>query len=158
MVPLVGLLAAGPDATRWPTSVLIAGAIVGGMMAVLAVSVSFLEDQALRTDTAGRLVIGYYELIDPAPGRPNNRYRLGYVPFVTAMGTPGWSGETPLGQGPDYFPLHLAQARRQLPDGRTIPPSMGGGGPRCGPRSRPAQRHAAQAGSRAFLRVLRVLK
>ena len=123
VVPLVGLLAAGPDATRWPSSVLIACAIVGGMMAVLAVSVSFLEDQALRTDAAGRPLIGYYELIDPAPGRPNNRYRWGYVPFVTAMGTPGWAGETPLGQGPDYFPLHLGQARRQLPDGQTIPAS-----------------------------------
>ncbi|HEX6216073.1 MAG TPA: hypothetical protein VFZ38_14670 [Vicinamibacterales bacterium] len=124
VVPLVALLAAGPDATRWPTAALIACAIVGGIMAVLATSVSFLEDQALRTDAAGRPVIGYYELIEPAPGRPNNRYRLGYVPFVTAMGTPGWSGETPLGQGPDYFPLHLGQARRQLPDGRTIPPSV----------------------------------
>ena len=124
VVPLVALLAAGPDATRWPAPALIACAIVGGVMAVLAVSVSFLEDQALRTDAAGRPVMGYYELIEPAPGRPNNRYRLGYVPFVTAMGTPGWSGETPLGQGPDYFPLHLGQARRQLPDGRTIPPSV----------------------------------
>ena len=124
IVPLGALLAAGPDAARWPKAALIACGIVGGVMALLAVSVSFLEDQALRRDAAGRPVIGYYELIEPAPGRPNNRYRLGYVPFVTAMGTPGWSGETPLGQGPDYFPLHLEQARRQLPDGKSIPESV----------------------------------
>lgn len=26
-----------------------------------------------------------------------------------------------LGQGPDFFPLHLRQAQAQLPDGRAIP-------------------------------------
>ncbi len=124
MVPLVALLAADPDAARWPRPALVACGIVGGVLALLAVSVSFLEDQALRRDAAGRPIVGYYELIEPPPGRPNNRYQFGYVPFVTAMGTPGWSGETPLGQGPDYFPLHLAQARRQLPDGRSIPASV----------------------------------
>lgn len=124
VVPLVVLLAAGPDAVRWSKPALIACGVVGGVMAFLAVSVSFLEDQGLRRDVAGQPVAGYYEIIDPPPGRPNNRYRLGYIPFVTAMSTPGWAGETPIGQGPDYFPLHLRQARRQLPDGQSIPESV----------------------------------
>ncbi|NBP86719.1 MAG: hypothetical protein EBU54_16655, partial [Mycobacteriaceae bacterium] len=82
------------------------------------------EDQALRRDAKGQPVPGYYEIVDPAPGRPNNRYRLGYVPFVTALSTPGWMHSPALGQGPDYFFLHLAQARRQLPDGQAIPASV----------------------------------
>ena len=40
------------------------------------------------------------------------------------MSTPGWMTEMPLGQGPDFFPLHLRQARRQLPDGQSIPGSV----------------------------------
>jgi hypothetical protein len=66
-------------------------------------------------------VPGYYEVIEPAPGRPNNRYRFEHIPFVTAMGTPGWSESRNLGQGPDHFYLHLQQARAQLPDGQSIP-------------------------------------
>jgi hypothetical protein len=124
IVPLVALLAVGPDASRWPRAALIACAIVGATMALLSVSVSFLEDQALRVGANGQPVPGYYELLDPQQGRPNNRYRLEYIPFTTAMRTPGWAGETPVGQGPDYFPLHLQQARRQLRDGQSIPQSV----------------------------------
>lgn len=124
IVPLIALLAAGPDSSRWPKGAFAVCAIVGATMALLALSVSFLEDQALRMGRNGQPILNYYELIEPAQGRPNNRYRLEYIPFRTAMSTPGWMGETPLGQGPDFFPLHLKQARRQLPDGQSIPESV----------------------------------
>ena len=122
IVPLFALLAAGPHASRWPPAALTACAIVGLALAVPSVAVSFLEDQALRRGADGRPVAGYYEVIDPPQGRPNNRYRLDYIPFVTATRNPEWASEkTPLGMGPDLFLLHLQQARRQLPDGRNIP-------------------------------------
>jgi hypothetical protein len=124
IVPLLALLAAGRDASRWPKGATATCAIVGATMAVLSVSVSFLEDQALRMGPNGRVVPGYYELVDPPQGRPNNRYRFDYIPFRTAMSTPGWTGATPIGQGPDFFPLHLQQARQQLPDGQSIPQSV----------------------------------
>lgn len=124
IVPLVALLAAGPDASRWPVGVLAGCAIVGGGIALLSAGVSFLEDQALRVGRNGVPVPNYYELVEPAQGRASNRYRLGYVPFRTAITSPGWTTEMPLGQGPDFFPLHLRQARRQLPDGQSIPGSV----------------------------------
>ena len=125
IVPLFALLAAGPHASRWPKPALIVCAIVGLAMAVPSVAVSFLEDQALRRGPDGRPIPGYYEVIDPPQGRPSNRYRLGYIPFVTATSNPEWASEkAPLGTGPDFFLLHLQQARRQLPDGRTIPASF----------------------------------
>jgi hypothetical protein len=127
LVPIVPLLAlaAGGAATRAQSRpVLIACGAVGLAIALLATRVSYLEDQALRRDQTGRPVPGYYEPIDPAQGRPNNRYRFGHIPFVTAMRTPGWSEAANLGQGPDYFFHHLQQARRQLPDGQSIPASL----------------------------------
>jgi len=124
IIPLVILAAAGPDASRWSRPVLLTCGAVGLVMALFATGVSFLEDQALRRDAKGQAVPGYYEIVDPSPGRPNNRYRLGYVPFVTALSTPGWMQSPALGQGPDYFFLHLKQARRQLPDGQAIPASV----------------------------------
>ena len=125
IVPLFALLAAGPDASRWSRSALMACAIAGLALAVPSVGVSFLEDQALRRGADGRPVPGYYQVIQPAQGRPNNRYRLDYIPFVTATSNPEWASEkAPLGMGPDVFLLHLQQARRQLPDGRNIPASF----------------------------------
>ena len=125
IVPLFALLAAGPDAARWSRGALIACAIVGLAIAVPSVAVSFLEDQALRLAPDGRPAAGYYEVIKPAPGRPSNRYRLGYIPFVTATSNPDWASEkASLGRGPDLFLLHLQQARRQLPDGESIPASF----------------------------------
>lgn len=125
IVPLLALLAAGPDAFRWRTGVLAACAVAGVAVVVPATAVSFLEDQALRRGGDGQPVAGYYEIITPDPGRPSNRYRLGYIPFVTALSNPEWTSEkAPLGMGPDYFLLHVRQARRQLPDGRTIPESF----------------------------------
>ena len=71
IVPLAALLAAGPAADRWPRAAWMACGGVGFAFGLLAVSVSFLEDQALRRDTRGQAVAGYYELIDPPPGRAN---------------------------------------------------------------------------------------
>ena len=94
---------------------------LGFAMALFAVTVSFLEDQALRRDARGQVVPGYYEVIDPPPGRANNRYRLGHIPFVTAIDSPGWWQSPALGQGPNFFSRYLRQARQQLPDGGAIP-------------------------------------
>jgi hypothetical protein len=124
IVPLLALAAAGPEADKWPPRVLVSCGVVGFAIALLATHVSFLEDQSLRADANGRIIPGYYEQVDPSPGRPNNRYRLGYIPFVTAMSRHGWSESTALGQGPDHFYRHLAQAQQQLPDGRSIPPYL----------------------------------
>jgi hypothetical protein len=124
IVPLLALAAAGPPTRAQKPSWIYACAALGFVMALMATRVSYLEDQALRRDQMGRTVPNYYEEIAPAPGRPNNRYRLEHIPFVTAMKTPGWSESPNLGQGPDYFYKHLQQARRQLPDGRSIPKNL----------------------------------
>ena len=125
IVPLFALLAAGPHASRWSPVALTACTIIGIVIALPSVAVSFLEDQALRRGADGRPIPGYYEVIEPAQGRPNNRYRLDYIPFVTATSNPEWASEkAPLGMGPDLFLLHVQQARRQLPDGRNIPASF----------------------------------
>jgi hypothetical protein len=124
IVPLLALSAAGPATRAQKPAWIYACTAVGFVIAVLATRVSYLEDQALRRDQFGRTVANYYEEITPAPGRPNNRYRLEYIPFVTAMTSPGWSESPNLGQGPDYFYKHLQQARRQLQDGQSIPASL----------------------------------
>ncbi len=120
VIPLMLLPAGGHD-SRWPAAPLTACAGIGMMMALLAVSVSFLEDQGLGGDLGSGARTVYYERITPAPGRAWNRYRLDYVPFVSAMRSPGWLHATKLGEGPDFFPLHLLQARRQLANGEAIP-------------------------------------
>jgi hypothetical protein len=121
LIPLALLLAAGPDAAWWPRPAAVACAAVGVTMAVLAVSVSFLEDQGLGGDLRAGARTVYYERITPSPGRVWNRYRLDYVPFVSAMRSADWLHAPTLGEGPDFFPLHLLQARRQLPNGQAIP-------------------------------------
>jgi hypothetical protein len=120
IVPLILLLAAGKD-RYWSAAPLAACAGVGMILALLAVSVSFLEDQGLGGDLGAGARTVYYERVAPAPGRVWNRYRLDYVPFVSAMRSPGWLHAERLGEGPDFFPLHLLQARRQLPNGQAIP-------------------------------------
>ena len=120
IIPLMLLPAGGPE-SRWSSAPLVACAIAGFLMAALAVSVSFLEDQGLGGDLGAGARTVYYERITPLPGRVWNRYRLDYVPFVAAMGTPGWLQASRLGEGPDFFPIHLLQARRELPNGRAIP-------------------------------------
>ena len=71
-------------------------AAVGVTIAVLAVSVSFLEDQGLGGDLKAGARTVYYERITPLPGRVWNRYRLDYVPFVSAM----WKRSSGRGAGP----------------------------------------------------------
>jgi len=127
IVPIVPLLALAAAETepRQRSRVVMRMAAVGGLaMALMASRVSYLEDQAFRRDQMGRPVPNYYEVIEPAPGRPSNRYRFDYVPFVTAMRSPGWADSPVLGQGPDYFFRHLQQARFQLRDGQSIPEAL----------------------------------
>ena len=96
-------------------------AIVGFVMAAFSVTVSFFEDQA-PVQVGDRLISPYYEHIDPAPGGPNLRYRTDYIPFKFALTSGRWlSPERAVGNGPDFFALHLVQARRTLPGGSVIP-------------------------------------
>lgn len=136
IIPLL-LLLAGGKAWRPARKTLIAVcAIAGTSLALTATTVSYLEDQALGFDLSGTLHTTYYERIQPAQGRAWNRYRLGYIPFVATLvpgGTSGLPGMPPSqggadfwreaapGLGPDYFPLHLEQVRRQVPGGSAIP-------------------------------------
>ena len=120
IVPLLLLPAAGRD-SRWPRRAVAACAGIGAIVALLAVSVSFLEDQSLGADLGTGARTTYYDRIRPAPGRPWNSYRVDFIPFVSALSVPGWLHAERLGQGPDFFPLHLLQARRQLPNGDQIP-------------------------------------
>lgn len=122
LVPVLPLLllpaTAAAVSRRW--SLTAACAAVGFLVSFAATSVSYMEDQNIGADLAAGSS-NYYERVNPAPGRPFNRYRLGYVPFAMTFASPGWFRSPTLGQGPDYFPLHLLQAKRQLADGSTIP-------------------------------------
>jgi hypothetical protein len=119
LIPLLLLPAGGPDSGRWPLAPVAACAAVGLLMALLATSVSFMEDQGGRI---GPLTPNlYYERVDPPAGRSWIRYRLDYVPFLSTMRSDGWTHAETLGLGPDFFPLHLLQVRRQLPNGAAIP-------------------------------------
>lgn len=127
LVPIVPLMLlpalAAKEAldTRTFRAAAVACATCGAIVALAATSVSYLEDQTLGGDlTSGARTI-YYERIDPPVGRVWNRYRLDYVPFIATMRSSDWLTAANVGQGPDYFPLHLMQARKQLPDGRSIP-------------------------------------
>ena len=93
----------------------------GFVIAALAASVSFLEDQSpFQTDP--HATGPYYERIDPEPGRPWNRYRLDYIPFKAALTSGHWASPTrAVGNGPDFFALHLLRARTSMPGGTAIP-------------------------------------
>jgi len=96
-------------------------AAIGLVIAVLAVTVSFFEDQA-PVQRGTQLMSRYYERVDPEPGATNLRYRIDYIPFEYALTTGHWlSPARPAGNGPDFFALHLAQARRTMPGGEAIP-------------------------------------
>jgi len=120
LVPLLILPLAVPSLAP-PRRALLACAVAGFVVSALAVSASFLEDQS-PVQAGGRAFSPYYETIDPPPGRPSNRYRLDYIPFKFALTSGRWlSPDRPAGNGPDFFALHLAQARRTLPGGAAIP-------------------------------------
>jgi hypothetical protein len=120
LVPLLMLPLAVPGVSI-DRRVLIASAVVGFLVSALAVSISFLEDQApVQTDP--RATGPYYERVDPPPGRPWLRYRIDYVPFKTALTSGHWlAPNRPAGNGPDFFALHLARARDSMPGGAAIP-------------------------------------
>lgn len=121
IVPLLLLPATAIDLSgRW-RGVAFACGILGCTIALLSTSVSYLDDQTIGADLGSGARQRYYERIEPRPGRAFNRYRLGYIPFVDTITAPGWLNAPTLGQGPDYFPFHLKQAQRQLPDGQFIP-------------------------------------
>jgi len=120
LVPLLMLPLAVPGVAVSPRA-LRACAIVGFVVAALAVTVSFFEDQA-PVQIGTRLVSPYYERIDPAPGGPNIRYRLDYIPFKFALTSGRWlSPSRAPGNGPDFFALHLVQARRMFSGGTALP-------------------------------------
>jgi hypothetical protein len=120
LVPLLMLPLAVPG-VEVPRRALAAAAAAGLAMAVLAVTVSFFEDQS-AIQLGARTVSPYYERVEPGVGEPNLRYRDDYVPFKFAL-TSGhwWSEARAAGNGPDFFALHLVQARRTLPGGGAIP-------------------------------------
>ncbi|HZV00178.1 MAG TPA: hypothetical protein VFF73_25900 [Planctomycetota bacterium] len=100
IVPLV-LVAAAHGFSRRALAVLVA---IGLVSVVLAVSVSYLEDQALG-DPATHFV--YYTLDDVAPaGEPRNVYRLAYLPQISLVRTLLGSPATP-GLGLDLFCHHV---------------------------------------------------
>lgn len=120
LVPLMMLPLAIPSVTI-TRSALRACAAAGFVMAALAVTVSFFEDQA-PVQIGTRLISPYYERVDPTPGGPNLRYRTDYIPFKFALTSGRWlSASRVPGNGPDFFALHLVQARRIFPGGSTIP-------------------------------------
>ena len=121
IVPLALLPGVEACATTRRRGLAVACGIAGLAIALTATSVSYLDDQNIGADLGRGARANYYERIEPAPGRPFNRYRLGYIPFAATFGDSGWWNAPVVGQGPDYFPLHLAQARRQLLDGHAIP-------------------------------------
>lgn len=120
LVPILPLLLL-PAATQgppWRRELITGCAAVGIAIALLAVSVSFLQDQAVGNDFRR---LGYYERIDPPPGRAWYRYRLEYIPFIRTTTSGDWPASPRVGLGLDFFPLHLVRAKAAIPDARTIP-------------------------------------
>jgi hypothetical protein len=120
LVPLLILPLAIP-AVPVPRGAVMAAAAAGFVIAALGASVSFLEDQS-PFQTNPHATGPYYERIDPEPGRPWNRYRLDYIPFKTALASGHWASTSrAVGNGPDFFALHLSRARTSMPGGAAIP-------------------------------------
>jgi len=123
LVPLMPLLML-PLAVRGidvPRRALTACAVAGLAIASLAATVSFFEDQS-PVRIGSRIASPYYDLVEPGVGEVNVRYRTDYVPFKFALTSGQWLAPSrPAGNGPDFFPLHLIQARRTLPGGTAIP-------------------------------------
>src|SRR5262245_21982784 len=116
IVPLLLLPAATPDEPLGRATV-VACAAIGAFMALLSVSISYLQDQSLGRDFSQT---NYFERVTPPPGRAWTRYRLDYIPFVRTITSNEWP-RGPVGQGVDFFPLHLARARASIPEAQAIP-------------------------------------
>ena len=119
LVPLLMLPLAVPGVTcrraRWRPA-----RSSASLIAALAASVSFLEDQS-PVAAAQRAARTTTRSIRRRDG-PIHRYRTDYVPFKFALTSGHWmSPARPAGNGPDFFALHLLQARRTLPGGTAIP-------------------------------------
>jgi hypothetical protein len=125
LVPLIPLLLlpavfAGP-AVLTRRSVMACG-LLGALLALGSVSVSFLEDQAVGANLAHPRE-NYYQRVAAQGGKPWNRYNVGYLPFVSTLRSGGWGVTGPPGSGVDYFGLNLMRARRALPDCRAAIPA-----------------------------------
>ena len=118
VVPLLLLPAAAPG-PAWRRAMIVWCTAIGAAIALLSVSVSFLQDQAMGAEFQR---LGYYERIDPSPGRAWNRYRLEYLPFVRTLTSGNWPASRRVGTGADFFSLHLLRARAAQRDARSIPP------------------------------------
>jgi hypothetical protein len=124
LVPLLVLPLALPEVAVSRRTLTLCAAI-GFVVAALAVTVSFFEDQSPVQLSQARTFSPYYEHVDPGPGEPNLRYRIDYLPFKFALTSGRWLSPTRApGNGPDFFALHLIQARRVFPDGNAIPAWM----------------------------------
>lgn len=121
IVPLLLLPAIAHPIEQRSRAAVIACAAIGFTIALLATSISFLEDQGIGEDLGSGASLAYYERIDPPPGRAWNRYRLEYVPFVRTLRAGFWPAGDAVGHGLDYLPHHLARARHELPGGAAIP-------------------------------------
>lgn len=121
IVPLLLLPALARPIEDQSRAVVTACAIAGFAIALTATSISFLEDQGIGSDLGAGASLAYYDRIDPPPGRPWNRYRLAYLPFVRTLTAGQWPSGDAVGHGLDYFPHHLARARREIPGGDAIP-------------------------------------
>jgi hypothetical protein len=117
ILPLLLLPAAAPG-PPWRRGIVVAVAAVGAVMAILSVSISFLQDQALGRDFSR---LGYYDRIEPAQGRAWNRYRLQYIPFERTLSSADWPASPQVGSGVDFFPLHLMRAKAAIPAAGVIP-------------------------------------
>jgi hypothetical protein len=116
LVPIVPLLLLPAAVGRAPSRFALALTFVlGAALNGLAVSTSYLEDQAWGEDRSRAV---YYERDpSPKPGLPQNRYRLGYTPELTLPALLATSlgkisrGEAELpGTGLNLLPLNLERA------------------------------------------------
>ena len=116
IIPLLLLPAATPG-RPFQRGTVFACAAIGAIVAMLSVSVSYLQDQALGRDFSQT---HYYERITPSPGRAWNRYRLDYIPFLRTIASDEW----PVGQvghGVDFFHSTLCERGRRSPQAKVIP-------------------------------------
>jgi len=117
IVPLLLLPAAAPGPPLSRTAVWVCG--VGGLtLALLATSVSYLQDQSLGVSLSD---FGYYQRVVPPPGRAWTQYDLSYLPFARTITGSDWPRSPHVGLGVDWFPLHLARAKHEIPEARVIP-------------------------------------